>query len=157
MKLDRAIVGQLVGAVCAVSLAACGGGGSGGSSPMVQMTTGLTDTALVSDGIIAAAHTDTNLQNAWGVAFAPNGLLWIADNNSNKSTIYDGTGAPQPLVVSIAAGINGPANPTGQVYNGTADVVITTGNRSGQTQFALGRQPETIAIQRATRVGTSVI
>ncbi len=129
----------------ALSVAACGGGGGGGggASPMVQHT-GLTDAALTSDGVIAAAHTDSNLQNAWGVAFAPGGPIWIADNNSNKATVYDGTGAPQPTVVSIPAGTNGPANPTGQIYNGTGDFVITTGAGSAPAQFIFSGEGGTI-------------
>jgi hypothetical protein len=92
LKLIRTFTYSFVGVVCVITLAACGGGSSNGSSPIAQ-TTGLTDTALVSNGVIAAAHTDLNLQNAWGVASAPNCNFWIADNNSNLSTIYDGTGA----------------------------------------------------------------
>jgi uncharacterized protein (TIGR03118 family) len=110
---------------------------------MVQ-TTGLTDTALVSNGVIAAAHTDRNLQNAWGVASEPNGLFWVADNNSNVSTIYDGTGAPQPLVVSIPAGTNGPSTPTGVVFNGTSDFVITTAAGSQPAQFIFAGEGGTI-------------
>jgi uncharacterized protein (TIGR03118 family) len=109
-------------------------------------TTGLTDTALVSNSsaVVAAAHTDPNLQNAWGVASAPGGPFWIADNNSNKSTIYDGTGALQSPIVSIAAGTNGPANPTGQVYNGTTDFVITTGMGAAPAQFIFAGEGGTI-------------
>src|ERR1700688_1178150 len=105
----------------ALALGACGGGGSSSAPMAAPATSGRTDTAMVSDGVVAAAHTDASLQNAWGAAFAPNGPIWIADNNSNKATVYDGNGVPQSLVVSIPAGANGPANPTGQVYNGTAD------------------------------------
>jgi len=100
---------------------------------------------LVSDGVIAAAHTDSNLQNAWGVAFAPGGPFWITDNNSNKVTVYDGAGTPQSLVVSIPAGTNGSANPTGQVYNATADFVITTGSGSAPAQFIFAGEGGTIA------------
>jgi len=65
MRLRPAVAGKACAFVCVMSVAACGGGG--GSSPMVQpATTGLTDTALTSNGVIAAAHTDMNLQNARG-------------------------------------------------------------------------------------------
>jgi len=137
-----------------MSVAACGGGG--GSSPMVQpATTGLTDTALTSNGVIAAAHTDMNLQNAWGIAAAPNGLFWIADNNSNESTAYDGTGAPQAQVVSIAAGVNGPANPTGVVFNRTNDFVITTGTGSQPAQYLFAGEGGTINGWARTISGTT--
>ncbi|MGE5666739.1 MAG: TIGR03118 family protein, partial [Betaproteobacteria bacterium] len=37
---------------------------------------------LVSDGFVAADHTDPNLVNPWGIAFNPFGPAWIADNGS---------------------------------------------------------------------------
>jgi uncharacterized protein (TIGR03118 family) len=147
MHLHRATVTGALTAALALSLAACGGGGggggSGGGTPMAQHAA-LTDAALASDGVIAAAHTDSNLQNAWGVAFAPGGPVWIADNNSNKATVYDGSGTPQPTVVNIPAGVNGPANPTGQVFNGTADFVITTSAGSAPAQFIFAGEGGTI-------------
>lgn len=146
MQFNRIIARRIVSISCAVSLAACGGGGGGGgSTPTAQHTTpGLTDTALVSDGVIAAAHTDSNLQNAWGLAAAPGGPFWVADNNTNKSTLYDGGGNVQSLVVTIPAGTNGPANPTGQVYNGTTDFVITTSAGSAPAQFIFAGEGGTI-------------
>ena len=145
MQLDRAVLQWIVSIAFAGSVAACGGGSSGGSAQMVQpATTGLTDAALVSDGVIAASHTDSNLQNAWGLAAAPGGPFWIADNNNNKSTIYDGTGASQPPVVTIPAGVNGPSNPTGSIYNGTADFVITTSAGSAPAQFIFSGEGGTI-------------
>jgi uncharacterized protein (TIGR03118 family) len=154
MHLNRAVTGRIAGVLCvtsvaaalAASLAACGGGGGGGTtSPMTQhVTTGLTDTALVSDGVIAAAHTDSNLQNAWGLAAAPGGPFWVADNNSNKSTIYDGSGNLQSPIVTISAGANGAANPTGQVFNGTSDFVITTSSGSAPAQFIFAGEGGTI-------------
>ncbi len=68
-----------------------------------------------------AAHTDPLLINAWGMAFNPAGPIWISAAGSGVSTIYDSSGAPLPLVVTIATlpGAPEPATPTGQVYNGT--------------------------------------
>jgi uncharacterized protein (TIGR03118 family) len=98
----------------------------------------------VSDGVVAAAHIDPNLQNAWGLAFAPGSPFWIADNNDNLSTLYDGTGAAQSLVVSIPNGTNGPANPTGEVYNGTADFAILSGGVSTPALFLFDGEGGTI-------------
>jgi uncharacterized protein (TIGR03118 family) len=148
MQWNRAMAGKIVCMACALSVAACGGGGGGGGSPQgatQQHAAVLTDAALVSDGVVAAAHTDSNLLNPWGLAAAPGGPFWVADNNSNKSSIYDGTGAPQFGPVTIPAGANGPANPTGEVYNGTADFVITTGTGSAPAQFIFSGEGGTIA------------
>ena len=54
-------------------------------------------TNLVSDIPGIAPNTDPVLQNAWGVAFSPGASpFWIADNATGCSTLYDGTGLPQP-------------------------------------------------------------
>ncbi|HUD25734.1 MAG TPA: TIGR03118 family protein [Burkholderiaceae bacterium] len=154
MQLHRATATSAVSAIFVLSVAACGGG-SGGGGGSATTSTGLTDAALASDGVIAAAHTDANLQNAWGVAAAPGGPFWIADNNSNKATLYDGTGTPQALVVTIPAGTNGPANPTGQVFNGTTDFVITTTTGSAPAQFIFAGEGGTITGWAQTVSGTT--
>jgi uncharacterized protein (TIGR03118 family) len=76
-------------------------------------------TNLVSNVVGQARTTDPNLQNAWGVANAPNSPLWISDNNDGLSTLYDGNGAIVPLVVKIPVppATTPPATPTGMVWN----------------------------------------
>lgn len=128
MKWQARFDYRCLGVACALFVGACGGGGGGSgtaSMPATQTVTVLTNTALVSDGVVPAAHIDANLQNAWGLAFAPGSAFWIADNNDSLSTLYDGDGAIDSLVVSLPSGTAGPANPTGQVYNGTSDFAIT--------------------------------
>ena len=69
---SRAGMSAQLGMVCAFTLAACGGGSSSGAPPAAAM--GFTDTALVTDNdtVVATALTiDANLQNPWGIAFAP--------------------------------------------------------------------------------------
>ena len=39
--------------------------------------------------------------NPWGLAFGPTGILWVSNNHSGTSTLYDTTGAKRPLVVAI--------------------------------------------------------
>src|SRR5438067_4418248 len=71
---------------------------------------------LVSDLPGVALLQDTNLVNAWGVAFSPTGPFWISDNGTGKATLYavtNGTVSKQPLEVTIP----GEGNPTGQVFN----------------------------------------
>jgi uncharacterized protein (TIGR03118 family) len=83
-------------------------------------------TNLVSDGAVAAPHTDKKLINPWGVAYSPGGPFWISDNNSGFSTLYDNQGVPQSLIVTIPppAGAPGPATPTGMVANATANFAV---------------------------------
>ncbi len=76
-----------------------------------------TVTPLVSDVPGAAAATDPNLVNGWGLARSATSPWWVADNGAGdgKSTLYTGAGAIIPLVVNVAGG------PTGAVFAGVAD------------------------------------
>ncbi|CAG9201745.1 NHL repeat family protein [Paraburkholderia tropica] len=117
-------------------LAACGGSGNSmPSSSMPAAATLFTETALVSDGAVAASHTDPNLQNSWGIAFNPSGFVWVADNGSSVATLYDGNGVPQSLVVTLPTGASGSADPTGIVFNGTTSFSISAGGKSGVAAF----------------------
>jgi len=93
----------------------------------------------------AALHTDPNLVNGWGVAFNPNGFVWVADNVSGKSTLYDGNGVVQSLVVTIPDGKNGPAGPTGIIFNSTTDFTISSGGNSSSAVFVWATDAGTIA------------
>lgn len=64
---------------------------------------------LVSDGFVPADHTDPQLVNAWGIGFAPNAPVWVNDNRTGLSTLYDGLGAKQALVVTIPPPTDGVA------------------------------------------------
>ena len=88
-------------------------------------------TDLVSNLLTLAQPPDSNLQNPWGVANIPGGPLWVSDNNSGVSTLYDGNGVKQGLTVTIplppGRAAPPPAAPTGMVWNPTADFTITSG------------------------------
>jgi uncharacterized protein (TIGR03118 family) len=85
----------------------------------------VTQTNLVSDQAGVAQMQDPNLINPWGISQGP-GPLWISDNGSGVSTLYDGQGRGQnplnpngpPLIVSIPT----PGNPTG--HDGTPDGTV---------------------------------
>jgi uncharacterized protein (TIGR03118 family) len=108
---------------------------------------------LVSDGSVPADHTDANLVNAWGIAFNPFGPVWIADNGTGLSTLYDGAGNIVPLVVTIPlpqGSEDANAAPTGIVYNGSSlirptDFVVSNGATSGNALFMFATEQGTIA------------
>lgn len=104
-------------------------------------------TNLVSDGALPAANTDPDLQNAWGIAFFPGGPFWVADNGTGLSTLYDGTGAKQTLVVHIPAP-NGAeqgatAAPTGMVFNASTQFRLP--NTTLPSLFLFATEDGTIA------------
>jgi uncharacterized protein (TIGR03118 family) len=92
-------------------------------------------TNLVSDLPGLAQLTDPDLVNPWGMAAGPATPVWVADNGTDKATIYPGfvNGSPiqkAPLVVNIPGGA-----PTGQVFNGTAGFEVQDGAASGPALF----------------------
>ncbi len=102
---------------------------------------------LVSDGFIDADHTDVNLVNAWGIAAPPTGPWWVSDNGTGVSTLFDGAGVAQPLVVTIPTppGDTDPAKVTGVVFNGSADFVVSDGTHSGPARFIFATEDGIIA------------
>ena len=106
---------------------------------------------LVSDQAGKANLRDPDLVNAWGLAASPgtNGSpgspLWVADNGTDKATLYVGTGpasvAKVPLVVSVTG-----AAPTGQVFNAdpNAFVVSDSQGNSGPALFIFDTENGTI-------------
>lgn len=102
---------------------------------------------LVSDGFVAADHTDANLANAWGIAFNPTGAVWIANNHSGTSTLYDGDGNIIPLVVQIPGPITSadPGAPTGIVFNASTNFKITQGTASEASVFIFATEQGTLA------------
>src|ERR1700683_5179860 len=69
-------------------------------------------TKLVSNQAGKAKNTDPNLVDAWGLSQSPGGPIWVSDNGTGLTTVYDvGTGENTGTVVTIPEG-----DPTGQVY-----------------------------------------
>ncbi|HSI56408.1 MAG TPA: TIGR03118 family protein [Ideonella sp.] len=113
---------------------------------------------LVSDGSVAAANTDAHLKNSWGVAFNPFGFVWLTNNHDGTSTLYDGNGVPQSLVVSVPAadGVS-MGSPTGIVYNGSADFIVSNGSLSGSSRFIFASEDGMISGWAPTVDGTHAL
>ena len=113
---------------------------------------GYRQTNLVSDVPGRAPVTDPNLVNPWGVSVAQPTFLWVADNASGVSTLYDGTGTPaapfgpDPLVVIIPPAAGGTiAAPTGIVFNGTGGFPAVPGSPSTTSFFIFATEDGTIS------------
>ena len=160
-------------------LAACGGDGGSGSGAPTQPTGGDGQTcttdiygtrtctptgstfggagggnyvanALVSDTTATLAlHHDANLVNSWGLAFNPQGFSWIANAGTATSTLYDGNGVPQSLVVTLAQG-----DPAGIVFNGSGAFSITEAGLSGAALFIFATLQGQISAWSPTVDGT---
>ncbi len=98
-------------------------------------------TNLVADTAgTGALVTDPNLVNPWGIAFGPGAPVWVANNHSETSTLYNGNGKPQPAATPLV--VNTPPagavtfDPTGIVVNtSTTDFMVSSGGHSGPARF----------------------
>jgi uncharacterized protein (TIGR03118 family) len=101
---------------------------------------------LVSDGFVPAEHVDPHLVNAWGVAFNPFGFVWVSDADAAVSTLYDGDGNPQSLVVDIPTPTDATGGePTGISFNGSSGFVVSNGTTSGPSRFLFATAQGVIA------------
>jgi uncharacterized protein (TIGR03118 family) len=80
-----------------------------------------TVTNLVSDNFVSGTAHDANLRNPWGLTASATSPWWVADNHTDKSTLYDGAGTPRSLVVTVLS------RPTGTVFNGSSDFKVHVG------------------------------
>jgi uncharacterized protein (TIGR03118 family) len=123
------------------TLTCSGAGYSGTSIGSATLTIGAasayTPTSLVEDLAGGTARTtDPLLVNPWGIAYGPTTGIWVANNHSETSTIYNGNGRPSPLVVHFAPGAAAaPFDATGIVFNGTTDFAVSAANLSGPAVF----------------------
>src|SRR6266478_9115140 len=94
-------------------------------------------TNFQSDIAGVAQHTDPNLVNPWGMAVSSGGTIWVSDNGTGVSTLYNQAGIAQSLVVEIprAARNRDTANPTGVVFNSTNFFQVTKNGVSGPARF----------------------
>ena len=105
-------------------------------------------TNLVSNTPGVAANTDPNLINPWGISFSPTGAFWVSDSGTDKTTLYNGAGKPQALVVSIPSK-DPNLGPTGQVFNASADF--------GGKNFLFASEDGTISGWRGATDGTQAV
>lgn len=148
-------------AILTAALAACGGSdyNGGGSAPTTPTTptpppvvnTLFKLTGLVSDTATTAANVDKNLVNAWGIAFNPTGFVWVNNAGTSTSTLYDGNGVPQSLVVST------PSGPTGLVFNGSSDFKITQNGVTAASPFIFASLSGTISAWSPTVNRTTAV
>ena len=117
--MSSRLLKSLVLAIAAVVVAIVAGAANGRSAANIY-----TVHPLVSDSSATpAAATDAALVNGWGLSAGPTTPWWAANNGSNTSTLYSGTGVKAALTVTVAGA------PTGTVFNGNAADFVVSGQR----------------------------
>src|SRR5260370_14264894 len=88
---------------------------------------------LVSNTAGVARLTDPQLINPWGMSLGPGSGWWVSDQRTGFSTVYNGAGAKQSLIVAIPQADpnnkNAPTGtPTGAVFNNSqTDFLLAPG------------------------------
>src|SRR5262245_30307122 len=83
---------------------------------------------LVSDLAGIADVVDPSLVNTCGISASPTSPFWISNNHSGTAKVYDSSGKPAALVVTLHAPVGtNLSSPTGQVFNATSSFVLPGG------------------------------
>jgi uncharacterized protein (TIGR03118 family) len=106
-------------------------------------------TRLDSDLPGNARFLDPNLVNPIGIAMSAGSPDWIANNRSGAATLYNTSGQPQTLVVSIPSPGNptGGGAPTGDVFNiapASTAFQVTDSTHTGKALFMFATVEGTI-------------
>jgi uncharacterized protein (TIGR03118 family) len=92
-----------------------------------------TQTNLVSNTSGVAPVTDPQLINPWGISRGSGSPWWVSDNATGFSTLYNGAGTKQSLIVTIPPADPNNKNtptgsPTGTIFNGSqTDFLLAPG------------------------------
>ena len=93
-------------------------------------------TNLVSNTTGVAPVTDPDLINPWGMARSSSSPWWVSDNATGLSTLYNGAGTKEALVVTIPAAVSGQkGTPTGVIYNGSTTNFLLPGGTQASFIF----------------------
>ena len=91
----------------------------------------------VADQNGVAPVTDSLLVNPWGLSSSPTSPLWVANNGSDTSTLYDRNTFAKNTAVTVQV----PGAPTGTTFIGLAgQFMVSSGGKTGQTQFAFATE-----------------
>jgi uncharacterized protein (TIGR03118 family) len=123
----------------------------GATPALARAAGGYRQVNLVSDQRGHAPLRDKDLVNAWGLAASPGtnakpgSPLWVADNGTDKATLYAGTGPASVAKQGLVVRVRGMA-PTGQVFNPFphAFMVRDKRGRTGASLFLFDTENGTI-------------
>jgi uncharacterized protein (TIGR03118 family) len=88
---------------------------------------------------------DAQLVNPWGLIASSTSPWWVSDNNAGVSTLYNGQGVKQGLVVNIPSPVSGVAGtPTGVVFTGASGFTFQAKGRKTGSVFTFVTEDGTI-------------
>ena len=106
-----------------------------------------------------APNINPQLINAWGIVQLGTSPIWLSDNGSGLSTLYNGTGKQLGLIVVVPGFDGAQGTPTGVVGNtgGTTDFMFTNSanGKSGRAIFIFATLDGAIVAWNPTVGGTN--
>jgi uncharacterized protein (TIGR03118 family) len=88
---------------------------------------------------------DAQLVNPWGLISSSTSPWWVSDNNAGVSTLYNGQGVKQGLVVNIPSPVKGVAGtPTGVVFTGASGFTFQVNGKKAGAVFTFVTEDGTI-------------
>jgi uncharacterized protein (TIGR03118 family) len=125
-------------------LAACGGGYGGSPSPMPASESRFVVTPLVSDqqGI---AQFDADLSNPWDLAVGGGSALWLANNGSARSALFNTGDLSLPALTIGVPQSAASARPTGVAFNAANGFEVTAEGRTGVARFIVASEGGTLS------------
>ena len=88
---------------------------------------------------------DKPLLNPWGITAGPGSPLWVADNNAGVSTLYNGAGVLQGLIVNIPSPTPGQGGtPTGTVFAGGLGFMVKGNGKTAPAAFIFVTEDGTV-------------
>jgi len=145
-------VRSAIAALALTTLAACG---DKSFTNAVSPPNAFRQTNLVADAAGPATTVDANLVNPWGMAFGPTGVLWVSNNGTGTSTLYDASGSKLTTIVTVPGrGPSTDGSPTGIVFNSTTDFLIPS---AGAALFIFAGEDGTIAAWNASTTSARVV
>lgn len=113
---------------------------------------------VASNSSLNGSRVDPLLQNAWGLAFSPNGFAWISANGASVSVIYTGEGVQVRPPVAIPSA-TGPANgtPTGVVFSGSNTDFLLPAPNSQPARFIFAVEDGTLSAWNGAAGNNAVV
>ena len=114
---------------------------------------------LVADTPGKASITDPNLVNPWGLAAGPSTPLWVSDNGTSMSTLYQGATSPGKPVMKVPLNVKIPGGgaPTGQVFNPTGAFMLHSEGKSGPAAFIFAGEDGDLSAWNRTGDATKAV
>src|SRR6266542_3266671 len=117
--------------------------------PVVPPGQAYRQTNLVSDLGGLAFLLDPVLVNPWGISMSATSPFWVSNNGTSRATLYGGDVGGSPLTKNALTVTIPGLLPTGTVFNGSSDFVITSGGGTGPARFIFASLKGNITARRA--------